>query len=123
MADLVKRLEELGDRSFMKEDQDTCRLALDRIRALNKECSTLSAGMCHGGYGDEGGSWRCKYQDRIEALEAELLAFKLAYMDALSAVDFAASEGFEWPVDPITPDIKYVSNTYAVNTVGATTDE
>lgn len=45
---------------------------VDRIEELEAECFKLSAGMCHDGYGDDFGNWRCKYQDRIEELEAAL---------------------------------------------------
>lgn len=43
-----------------------------RIRDLEAENFKLSAGLCHDGYGDESGNWRCKYQDRIKELEGQL---------------------------------------------------
>lgn len=46
------------------------------IERLRKENFALASGMCHDGYGDEGGSWRCKYQDEIERLSAALHALK-----------------------------------------------
>ena len=41
-------------------------------QALRKECFGLAADQCHDGYGDDGGNHRCRYQDRIEELEARL---------------------------------------------------
>ena len=51
-------------------------------------------------------------EKEIIELKEKLLSFMLAYMDMADAVDYAASEGFEWPSDPITPDVKYVMDTY-----------
>ena len=51
--------------------------------------------------------------ERARAVEAELIAFKIAFGDALDAMDFAASEGFEWPKDPITANVRHVLDTYA----------
>lgn len=39
---------------------------------LVSECFALAAGACHGGRGDEGGNWRCNYQDEIERLRGVL---------------------------------------------------
>ena len=46
----------------------------------------------------------------------ELTELKMAFNDALNALDFAASEGFEWPTDPITPGIKAVLKRYGTAT-------
>ena len=50
--------------------------------------------------------------DEIERLKKELIDFKLAWGDAIDAMDYAASEGFEWPKDPITSNIRHVIDTY-----------
>ena len=42
------------------------------LKRLNDECFALSADMCHHGYGDDYGNHRCKYQDKIEELQARL---------------------------------------------------
>ena len=41
----------------------------------------------------------------VEKLEAEIEALRTALGDALDAIDFARTEGFEWPTDPYTPAI------------------
>ena len=41
----------------------------------------------------------------VEGLEAEVEALRTALGDALDAIDFARTEGFEWPTDPYTPAI------------------
>jgi hypothetical protein len=46
-----------------------------RIKELETENFALAAGLCHDGYGDESGRWRCKYQDRIKELEEALEPF------------------------------------------------
>ncbi|MFZ1975780.1 MAG: hypothetical protein WAU89_23260 [Candidatus Acidiferrales bacterium] len=37
-------------------------------RALQAEAFSLAASQCHGGYGDNHGNWRCKYQDDLAKL-------------------------------------------------------
>ena len=47
-------------------------------------------------------------KDRVEEMERSLAEWKLAAGDALDAMDYAHSEGFEWPKDPITVNMKAV---------------
>lgn len=47
-------------------------------------------------------------EKRIVELEAVVIDLKLGFGDAYDAMDFAASEGFEWPKDPVTINIKQV---------------
>lgn len=51
-----------GAASSMENKTDTT--------SRDDELASLAASQCHGGYGDESGNWRCKYQDRIKQLEA-----------------------------------------------------
>lgn len=51
-------------------------------------------------------------QDRVEVLESDarvhetlLRTVRSALGDAMDAIDFAHTEGFEWPADPYTPAI------------------
>ena len=53
-------------------------------------------------------------EDELDTTTEELHALRLAYKDALDAMDFAASEGFEWPKDPYTPNIKFMQEFYKV---------
>lgn len=39
-------------------------------------------------------------------------ALMLAFGDAIDAIGFAAAEGFEWPSNPFTSNIKYVIKKY-----------
>lgn len=43
----------------------------DLARQLERECFALAANQCHGGYGDERGHHRCKYQDERDAAIAQ----------------------------------------------------
>ena len=45
------------------------------------------------------------WANKVEKLEAEVEMLRTALGDALDAIDFARSEGFEWPTDPYTPAI------------------
>lgn len=42
------------------------------IEEFEQENSALAADQCHHGYGDEWGNHRCRYQDEIAALKAEI---------------------------------------------------
>lgn len=46
------------------------------IAGLESESFGLAANQCHHGYGTENGDHRCRYQDRIAELEAELAEVK-----------------------------------------------
>ena len=46
-----------------------------------------------------------KSRHETNVCTAEVEALRTALGDALDAIDFARSEGFEWPTDPYTPAI------------------
>jgi hypothetical protein len=50
--------------------------------------------------------------DKIEELERDIVELKIAFYDAFDAIDYAASEGFEWPKDPVTSEMIFVSVKY-----------
>lgn len=64
--------------------------ALDR--AL-KDTFSLAATQCHDGYADDGGNWRCKYQDEIAKLEKVAEAAR----KALTITGHAASNYLSLP--------------------------
>lgn len=41
----------------------------------------------------------------LEEMEAEIEMLRTALGDALDAIDFARTEGFEWPTDPFSAAI------------------
>ena len=55
--------------------------------------------------------------DLIKRLRKELTLLKVAFCDVFDGVDYAAAEGFEWPNDPVTPDVKNYIEKYCSATL------
>lgn len=51
---------------------------------------------------------------RVVNLEEDVLVLKLAWGDCYDAMDWAAAEGFEWPKDPVTVNVKEATERFAV---------
>lgn len=65
----IEPLIRLSDYEALQAECDGLRKDLEEAEARGAE---LSAGACHGGYGDDYGNHRCHYQNRIDHLSAML---------------------------------------------------
>ncbi len=65
LAGLDSSVSEAGITSPISSPKPVAEPEAGAVERLEEECFALAANQCHAGYGDEGGSHRCKYQDEI----------------------------------------------------------